>query len=878
MKGKKTPPLKMEFAPRGSSLTQTGWSQGVGPMMKVTTSASAKSEPEPEAAEASVAEPEATSQTPVQDIAPDSGPDSGPDLGPDSGHVWVADKIETLTDSADAAPASATRSLFISGAPTPPRAGSKKAKKPTKAKSKGGWTFVFASLISALWIGSLVAFVLGFQSRIGPFDFDPFIISIFSLIALGPIGFVFFAAHALNQGARLGDETRRTQTLADHMITPAAIAIGDTGVLLTGIRAEIDAATAAAKLAREEMGVLGRVLADETKRLVEAAANSAKTAGEIGTALGQERQALTAMTKTLDDQLARINEAVSRQARMVIDAAEVADAQIRGAETALATRTSDLSAAANEAAATARSAGEDIGKQVERLKDAGVNFNQQVKVVQDDLAKQVTMLNETASSLRAEHEQLDNALITRRGQLSDLISQSRDSAIAVDQTAREAALQIERMSQISKERADELNDAARSHRSALASAAIESLGVITDASARHKELLVQQTQELVEAMNLAAAQAQNGAQAQIAAARGHLEKMSEAAFGAGQQAEAMFTARLADARTLIEQSVRLAEEAGARSAEQLSRNLGSTRDAVNQFADLLADFEHRIGALPNEAARQAQFASERLAEGVASGIAYIANAAKNAAEETLAVDAQFQDRVRRNYQALGEAVRELEQVASVTKATIAAQVAAKGAAAQAYLEPSTSVQRPVPPLPAPSEPARSETERQRLRLTPTEGDSELSSVFDQTNPRKAASKDDLVSWKDLLTAIDDKPMDDDQLADLMIQEARGMQLDTQSILPRPRIDEIAAAINGGDLRGARNRVKRMAGPAVQQLARRMASNPALTAKVGRFVSRQTAVLAGAASRDRDGFLTATLLANEQGRIFLLMDAALSELG
>jgi hypothetical protein len=37
-------------------------------------------------------------------------------------------------------------------------------------------------------------------------------------------------------------------------------------------------------------------------------------------------------------------------------------------------------------------------------------------------------------------------------------------------------------------------------------------------------------------------------------------------------------------------------------------------------------------------------------------------------------------------------------------------------------------------------------------------------------------------------------------------------------------------------------------------------------------------LAGAASRDRDGFLTATLLANEQGRIFLLMDAALSELG
>jgi hypothetical protein len=121
-------------------------------------------------------------------------------------------------------------------------------------------------------------------------------------------------------------------------------------------------------------------------------------------------------------------------------------------------------------------------------------------------------------------------------------------------------------------------------------------------------------------------------------------------------------------------------------------------------------------------------------------------------------------------------------------------------------------------------------------------------------------------------------MDDDQLADLMVQEGRGMQLDTQNVLPRPRIDEIAASINAGDLKGARNRVKRMAGPAVQQLARRLASNPSLASKVRRFVSRQTAVLAGAASRDRDGFLTATLLANEQGRMFLLMDAALSELG
>lgn len=749
------------------------------------------------------------------------------------------------------------------------------AKKQKRAKPKQRWTYPIAFLASILWIGSLIAFVLGFQSRVGPFDFDPFILGIFTLLALGPLGFVFFAAYALGQGQWFGDEARRTQTLADHMITPAAIAIGDTSLLLEKIRSEITAAATAANLARDEIGALGKVLAVETQRLTEAAADSTKSAYEMSTALGQERNALGAMSKTLDDQVARINEAVTRNARLIVDASEVADTQIREAENILAARTIDLSAAANDAAATARLASDGIGAEIERLNTAGLQFNDQVHGVQDALARQVDVLNETALGLRNEQDQLDSALVARRAQLADMIAQSRDAADAVNQTTHDATQQMERLSQISKERAEELNEAARNHRAALASAAIESLSAIADASSRHRDLLLEQTQDLIDTMNQAAQQAQASAEAHINTANNQLSQMSEAAFGAGQQAEAMFAARLDDARTLIEQSVRLAEEAGARSAEQLSRNLGSTRDAVNQFADLLADFEHRIGTLPNEANRQAQLASERLAEGIASGIAHMAEAAKKVAEETLAIDARFQERVRKNYQALGEAVRQLEQVASVTKATLAAQVAAKDAVTQTSTAPRPALQRPSPPRPPVQPPGPTEAERPRLRLTPTESDTQVSSVFDRARP--IAAKEDPVSWKDLLTAIDDKPVDDEQLADQMVQEIRLLQIDTPNMLPRPQIDEIAALINKNDLRDARNRVKQAAGSIVQQLARRLASNPALSAKVRRFVSRQSAVLASAAARDRDGFLTATLLANEQGRVFLLMEAALSEL-
>jgi hypothetical protein len=127
-----------------------------------------------------------------------------------------------------------------------------------------------------------------------------------------------------------------------------------------------------------------------------------------------------------------------------------------------------------------------------------------------------------------------------------------------------------------------------------------------------------------------------------------------------------------------------------------------------------------------------------------------------------------------------------------------------------------------------------------------------------------------------LTSIEDSPVDDDQLAEQLIHEISGMRIDAQSILPRARIDEIAAAINVGDHDGAMDQVSRLAPSDIHRLARRLNSDRDLMARAERFVDHQAAMIAEASSRDREGFLTPTLLSNEQGRAYLLLTAALSD--
>jgi hypothetical protein len=266
------------------------------------------------------------------------------------------------------------------------------------------------------------------------------------------------------------------------------------------------------------------------------------------------------------------------------------------------------------------------------------------------------------------------------------------------------------------------------------------------------------------------------------------------------------------------------------------------------------------------------------------------DSARKAAEETQNIDAAFQERVRRNYDMLSEAVRLMGVVAG-----------AAGGAGAPRLGPSRSVppvlpSRPLakPPADAPApvlapapnpepDPVAATTPqpalRPRLKLTPTATDEEFKTVFEAAGGRETPDPaDESWTWKELLSSMDEPPVDADPAAaaERLIGEIETMGIDAAALLPRARIDQIAAQIHGGDPSAGRVAVRQLAPAAIRRLSRRMMVDRPLRAQTEAYVRRYQSLIDDAAARPGEVMVLAALLGSDQGRAFLLLDVGLSD--
>jgi len=340
------------------------------------------------------------------------------------------------------------------------------------------------------------------------------------------------------------------------------------------------------------------------------------------------------------------------------------------------------------------------------------------------------------------------------------------------------------------------------------------------------------------------------------------------------------------------------DEAGAASVARLGEGVESARSTLVELESLLTEVDARIGRLPADA----QARAETVRASIERGMEELMASARRAAEETQTIDAAFQDRVRRNYDMLSEAVRLMGVVAGSTSGvslraasapqplqqTLASEppraplAAAPPQERRPYARPEPSPAPP--PAPEPRAPADAGL-RPRLRLTPTASDEEFKTVFDAAGGREAARRDppaprepgepagpDSWTWRELLSSMDDEPpIDEANLADLVLGEMESMGIDAGALLPRTRVEEIASATHAGEADAARRAVHRLAPAAIRRLARRMMAERSFRAQSDHFVRRYRGLLEGA-----DRTVISALLSSDQGRAYLLFDAAVAE--
>jgi hypothetical protein len=723
------------------------------------------------------------------------------------------------------------------------------------------WPFyVGATVASLLWALAPIMFAWGYHREVIPPTNDPLSLLVLGLLAIGPMAMIWLAAYVTHQGARLAAETRRAQLLADTLLQPAALAARGAGTAVETVRREIVQATAAAANARDQLTALREVLANESRGLMEATQASGRTAAALSQGLAIERGKMGELAGTLDAQAAGVADAIARHAKMVSEASDLAETQIREAEAALAARAADLAAAAGEASDAARVAGEDLSRQVARLETAGLGVGDQVRTVEETLTQQRAALITVAHGLRADQEAFAASAETHRAQLAEAMVDAREGAGEIDASAARGAEALRHMIAETGGRMRELVEQAGSEQQALGEAVAQSFGAVSQAAAAERTALESQAREAIDSMAAGAERARQAAEEHAVVVRDKIDQLGEAAFAVGQRADAHFETRLGEARGLVEQSARLVDEASARATTQLASGVATARETLGELERLLGELDTRIRQLPADAEAGAQQVRASLARGMDE----LMTSARKAAEETQGIDAAFQDRVRRNYDMLSEAVRLMGVVAGA---------ASTSAAPMPRPAPS-------PPLaPAPEVAAASADDaglRPRLKLTPTASDEEFKTVFEAAGGRVAAEPAQAAegwTWKELLSSMDDTPQGEENLPNILIGEIDAMGVDTAALLPRTRVEDIASQIQANQAGAARDSVKRLAPAAIRRLSRRLLSDRRMRAQAERYVGRHQGLVGEALGRGED---IVGLLGSNQGRAFLLLEAALAD--
>ena len=768
-----------------------------------------------------------------------------------------------------------------------------------------------AAAASVLW-AALSLYAIGYQFPPGSVELQSYRLALLLVFTLVPIGFFWIAAYGLRQGLDIAMSAARTSALAEQVFQPAVLGAAEANAAAARVREEIRALTGIAEQARAELLALHETFAGETSRLSALAEGAVGSALAIGERFSHERDSMGGLAETLDARSREIGEAITRQARMVAEASDLAQTQIGEAEAALAARAADLSTAAQEASQASQTASDDLARQAARLETATLGVGDQIRAMEDTLTDQRAALVQVSNEIRADHEDFSMVVEAQRVQLTEALTQATDSVANLHEAAGAAAASLADLTEAAVLQAREAAETAKAERDLLAASALQSLGALSEAARFERESILAEVertlQELadgvvrereameeealqrlaetaetarvarvaleaeaarsIETVRQAAESASRVAEAQHDAARKKLEQLGETAFVASQTADAAVQARLDDASRLIAQSAELIDQASGKTAERIERATETARSTLTGLEDAVSAFEHRLSQLPADTTAKTQALQATLSAGVESLLA----TARAAAEETQAIDAAFQERVRRNYEMLSEAVRLMGVVSNRS-------------APAPRTPPAETPRRFAPPAQPPRTATATATEaglRPRLKLSPTSADSEVSQVFEgagqPASSTGGAPEGADWTWQELLSSMDDTPVDDRQLVDRLLGEIEGLGVDPAAFLPPARIDEIAAVQEAGDADGARAIVRRLAPTAVRRLSRRILAEKGLKAHVERFVGDYDDQIRKLAAGPEGREAVVALLSTDEGRAFLLFETAVGDLG
>ena len=283
-------------------------------------------------------------------------------------------------------------------------------------------SLICASLIGAFWIGTAIAYLIGYLQPEGLARLDYRETALISFAVFMPPLLFVAAAWALGRAVLMGRSAEALLEATDRLFSADETASRTAARLGRAVRRELDALNAGLDGAFARLRALESVLENQIAALDEAGARADVRGQAIATRLTQERERLEGVSDSLSDAATRASETVAGRASQMKSMIESAEASLKTAGQSLDTQAANFKSAAGAAADAPHAAAVELDRQAKRIEAVADAALARAEFVLGRQERHRSAMGELLQKLKEESTGFENALAQQRTAMEQAVN------------------------------------------------------------------------------------------------------------------------------------------------------------------------------------------------------------------------------------------------------------------------------------------------------------------------------------------------------------------------------------------------------------------------------------------------------------------------
>jgi len=476
-----------------------------------------------------------------------------------------------------------------------------------------------AGALTALWVGSIIAYVGGFYGWNGLSQAPRAELALTGAAALAPLTLIWLVAFIAwrSQEMRLmADALART---ALRLTEPEETAIGDVARLGNEVANHLNVVNKGVDDALARAAALNIMLQEQLTDIDAGSERAEQRAGRLNEMLGAHKNALETLSKALGNETDTVTRHLSGQVASVRSVTATAEQKMEAASERLRQQSETLSRVSEAAIGGADATTSMLDRQSSRLEVVAQTALSKADGLTERYEAQRDAIAEAALALETERNRLDASFEKHRNLIEGTSGDLAARTVEIDQAVARLSHELTHSMETAASRAKDLGNTFATEVSTITRAANDAANSVGDASRSASDGLEAATATFGNA-------AKQTTEAALAAA-GSLERAAseiETAISAHSIAAAnKLDERIVGLRSEMEKTAGTAETTGKRLGAAMFGIGGAAKEAGRALHTASEDLEKRMTELPEEAAEGAQ-ALQRVLEDQVSALASIA--------------------------------------------------------------------------------------------------------------------------------------------------------------------------------------------------------------------------------------------------------------